>query len=131
MRLNTNPNDLPTQTNRGKVVPIYEYECRKCGEVSSFYEKVDERKFWGRKCEQCGSRKLKKLPTAFSTSVQRTQTELMNEMKQMGNVQFTPKHVPPWGTGPPPGGCPYENMKDGEGGEEKTPQKTDAYEVKS
>jgi putative FmdB family regulatory protein len=92
-------------------VPIYEFKCDKCGAVSSFLEKIDEWHWRKRKCKKCGSRKTKKILSSFSSSVERTQTETMNELKQMGNVQFVPKTTPPWGDGPPPGGCPYENAE--------------------
>lgn len=92
-------------------MPIYEYQCAKCGEVSSYFEKLDEWHWRKRKCRKCGSRKTRKVPSAFASSVERTYTETLNELKQMGNVQFVPKQRPPWGDGPPPGGCPYEKME--------------------
>ncbi len=111
-------------------MPIYEYECKKCGTVSSFYEKVDEWGFWRRKCENCGSRKLKKVLSSFTPSASRSSTETLNELKQMGNVQFVPKHVPPWGTGPPPGGCPYENMEKEAEKKEKAAKPGGTYTIK-
>ena len=53
----------------------------------------------------------------------------MNELKQMGNVQFVPKYTPPWGTGPPPGGCPYEKAEKEAAAkaEEKKPSRS--YEI--
>ncbi len=96
-------------------MPVYEYRCAKCGRVSSFMEKMQpDFKLFGRRkrCQHCGSRKLTKIPSAFASSVQRTQIEMLNELKQMGNVQFVPPPPkPPWGDGPPPGGCPYENAE--------------------
>ena len=92
-------------------MPIYEYKCAKCGAVTSFFEKLDEHHWLNRKCKKCGSRKTRKIMSSFSSSVARTSTETMNELKQMGNVQFVPKYTPPWGEGPPPGGCPYEKME--------------------
>jgi putative FmdB family regulatory protein len=92
-------------------LPIYEFKCDKCGAVSSFLEKFDEWHWRGRKCAKCGSRKTRKILSKFSSSVERTTTETMNELKQMGNVQFVPRSTPPWGEGPPPGGCPYENAE--------------------
>jgi putative FmdB family regulatory protein len=92
-------------------LPIYEFKCDKCGAVSSFLEKIDEWHWRGRKCAKCGSRKTRKILSKFSSSVERTTTETMNELKQMGNVQFVPRTTPPWGEGPPPGGCPYENAE--------------------
>lgn len=92
-------------------MPIYEYECRKCGATSSFFEKMDEWGFWKRKCSQCGSRRLSKILSTFTPTASRSTVDQMNELKQMGNVQFVPKETPPWGDGPPPGGCPYEKME--------------------
>ncbi len=93
-------------------MPVYEYECQKCGQVSSFVEKMFERQplFFGKKrCKHCRSKKLKKIISHCAGKVERTQNEMMNELKSMGNVQFTPPPPkPPWGDGPPPGGCPYE-----------------------
>jgi putative FmdB family regulatory protein len=90
-------------------MPVYEYRCEKCGHVSSFVEKMFEppRLFFGKKkCRKCGSRKLTKILSAVSGHVQRTQTEMMNELKGMGNVNFVPNYQRP--TGPPGGVCPYE-----------------------
>ena len=90
-------------------MPIYEFKCKKCGEISAYFEKMDQWRLLPRKCKQCGSRKTHKVLSRFSSSVERTYTETLNELKQMGNVQFVPKQTNPWGDGPPPGGCPYEN----------------------
>ncbi len=102
-------------------MPIYEYKCDKCGAVSSYLEKIDEWHWRRRKCKKCRSRKTRKVLSRFSSSVERTQTETMNELKQMGNVQFVPKSTPPWGDGPPPGGCPYENAEKGKSGKPGDP----------
>ena len=90
-------------------MPIYEYECRRCGAVSEYLEKQDEWHLFPRKCKQCGRRKTKRIVSSFFSAVERSRAETLNELKQMGNVQFVPKQAPPWGGGPPPGGCPYEN----------------------
>ena len=92
-------------------MPIYEYECQKCGRVSSFMEKMFERpRLFGRKkkCKHCGSKKLTKIISACSGKVERTYTETLNELKSMGNVSFTPSYPNTQPQGPPPGGCPYE-----------------------
>lgn len=93
-------------------MPVYEYECQKCGKVSSFTEKMFhiEPLFFGRKkCPACKSKKLKRLMSSFSAHPKASYTDQLNELKSMGNVQFTPPPPkPPWGDGPPPGGCPYE-----------------------
>ena len=92
-------------------MPIYEYQCNKCGAVTEYFVKLDEWHLLGRKCKKCGSRKTRKIISSFSSSVERTYSETLNELKQMGNVQFVPRYTPPWGEGPPPGGCPYEKME--------------------
>ncbi len=88
---------------------MYEYRCEKCGKVSAFIEKMFEppRLFFGRKkCKHCGSKKLARIVSIAAGHVERTQTEMMNELKSMGNVQFVPQqHTPKM---EPPGGvCPY------------------------
>ncbi len=99
-------------------MPIYEYKCDKCGAVSSYFEKMDEWHWLKRKCKTCKSRKTHKIFSKFSSSVERTYTDTLNELKQMGNVQFVPRQTPPWGEGPPPGGCPYENAEKAAAGTE-------------
>lgn len=94
-------------------MPIYEYRCEKCGQVSSFMEKMFEPpRLFGRrkKCTHCGSKKLTKIPSGFGISVERTRNETLNELKSLGNVQFVPQTTPPAPAGPPPGGCPYEKQ---------------------
>ena len=111
-------------------MPIYEYKCRKCGAVSEYLEKQGEWHLFPRKCKQCGRRKTKRIVSSFSSSVERSRTETLNELKQVGNVQFVPQQTPPWGQGPPPGGCPYENAAKEES-EEARPEKQGPVEVKS
>jgi putative FmdB family regulatory protein len=89
-------------------MPLYEYQCRKCGHVTTFIERIDEWKFWRRKCEKCRSRKLNRLYSSFSVKASRTTNEMLNELNQMGNVQFVPQYpMPQQPAGPPPGGCPF------------------------
>ncbi len=90
-------------------MPIYEYKCRKCGAVSEYLEKPEEWHFFPRKCKSCGRRRTRKVVSTFSSSVRRSQTETLNELKQMGNVTFSPRQASPRPQGPPPGGCPYES----------------------
>jgi putative FmdB family regulatory protein len=96
----------------GEKMPVYEYQCKSCGKVSSFIEKMFERpRLFKRKkrCKHCGGKKLEKILSVCAGKVERTHTESLNELKSMGNVQFTPPNPkPPRGNGPPPGGCPYE-----------------------
>ena len=89
-------------------MPVYEYECQRCGAITSFMEKMFEKpRLFGpkRRCSKCGSKKLKKVVSAFSSKVERTNTEMLNELKSMGNVQFVPQQPTP--EDPPPGECPY------------------------
>ena len=93
-------------------MPVYEYECHRCGKTSSFMEKMFERpRLFGKKrrCRYCGSKKLDKVISRCAGKVERTYTESLNELKSLGNVTFSPPPPKPaWGDGPPPGGCPYE-----------------------
>ena len=90
-------------------MPIYEYKCRKCGAVNEYLEKQGDWHLLPRKCKQCGRRKTQRILSPFSSTVQRSHTETLNELKQLGNVQFVPRQTPSWGQGSPPGGCPYES----------------------
>ena len=63
----------------------------------------------------CGSRRLRRAYSTFSTSKKQSMGELLNEMRRMGPVNFVPA-PPPGLQGPPPGGCPYAA---GGGGETK------------
>jgi putative FmdB family regulatory protein len=105
-----------TLTVEGKgvsAVPIYEYRCEACGRISSFQEKMFKRpRLFARKkrCQHCGSKKLTKVFSSFGMSVERTQNEMLNELKSLGNVQFTRQPPSPTPSGLPPGGCPYEKQ---------------------
>jgi len=96
-------------------MPVYEYQCFKCGNISSFMEKMNEMPplLFGRKrCKHCGSKKINKVVSGFAAKAERTNVEMLNELKSMGNVSFSPPPPkPPWGDGPPPGGCPYERAE--------------------
>ena len=96
-------------------MPVYEYQCRKCGTINTFIEKVDEIKFFSRKCSNCKSRRLKKVLSSFSTNKNESAREMISDLKRYGNVNFVPQ-VPGQGgiQGPPPGGCPYAGKKQGE-----------------
>lgn len=88
-------------------MPIYEFECKKCGKVSSFVEKVNEKRSWfsRRKCQSCGSAKLMRIISTCSASFSRTEAESLNELSKMAPINFVQR---PAGYGsPPPGGCPY------------------------
>jgi len=89
-------------------MPIYEYQCKKCGKITTLIEKVDEIKFFGRKCSSCGSRRMKKVLSNFSTQKSESTADMINELRRYGKVNFVPK-LPESQVfqGPPPGGCPY------------------------
>ncbi len=94
-------------------MPVYEYRCEECGKVTSFVEKMFERPrlFARRKrCEHCRSKRLTKILSGFGMSVERTQNEMLNELKSMGNVSFSRQAPNAQPSGPPPGGCPYEKQ---------------------
>ena len=91
-------------------MPIYEYECKKCGHLSSFMENTRQKlsNIFKRKCEKCGSRRLSKVLSTFSPNLVKSTTDTMNEMSKMGNINFVPQSPAVGGyQGPPPGGCPY------------------------
>ena len=46
-------------------MPIYEYECRECGESFSIRLHIDEHDRKRPKCPKCGSRKLEQKFTGF------------------------------------------------------------------
>jgi putative FmdB family regulatory protein len=48
-------------------MPIYEYQCRKCGEVFERYMKVNE-KGDSLTCPYCGEKKPEKMLSSFSSS---------------------------------------------------------------
>lgn len=96
-------------------MPIYEYECKKCGYVTSFMEKARQRlsNFFKRKCEKCGSRRLNKILSTFTPNAVKSNADTMNELSKMGNINFIPRSPGMGGHhGPPPGGCPYANSTD-------------------
>ena len=88
-------------------MPIYEYECKKCGKITPFIEKVDEIRLWFRKCKHCGSYKLKKIMSHFTPNPKESLNDMLNDMDSKGQLKFVPQAPRP--TGPPPGGCPYAN----------------------
>ncbi|RKY24264.1 MAG: zinc ribbon domain-containing protein [Planctomycetota bacterium] len=45
-------------------MPVYEYRCKKCGQVSSFLEKSGGKKTHA--CEKCGSKDTEKVFSTFS-----------------------------------------------------------------
>ena len=51
-------------------MPIYEYECRKCGKTHEILQKISESP--KRKCPSCGARSLKKLVSAAAFQLKGT-----------------------------------------------------------
>jgi putative FmdB family regulatory protein len=101
-------------------MPIYEYHCRRCGKVTALMEKMDAWYFWRRRCASCGSRRLNKVFSKFSTAKKQSMSDMISEMRRLGPVNFVPS--PPRPLGPPPGGCPYaQGEKAAGGGAEKSP----------
>lgn len=101
-------------------MPIYEYECKKCGCVSSFIEKPDKKisNFLTRKCEKCGSRRLNKVLSTFSSNVVKSNADTMNDLSKMGDINFVPQSPGMGGhRGPPPGGCPYAKSAESDSGD--------------
>lgn len=45
-------------------MPIFEYQCRKCGHVTSFLEKAGEKR--NHTCEECGSKAMRKILSTFA-----------------------------------------------------------------
>ena len=45
-------------------MPLFEYRCRECGNVTEFLEKADAKT--EHQCEQCGSMKTEKILSAFA-----------------------------------------------------------------
>jgi len=91
-------------------MPIYEFECQKCGKITPFIERVDEIRFWFRRCKHCGSFRLKKIMSSFTPNPQESLNDMLNEMDRKGQLRFVPQ--PPRPMGPPPGGCPYAQEDD-------------------
>lgn len=88
------------------TMPIFEYLCARCGRVTPLLEKRGGWSFWRRKCAQCGSRRVRRIYSTFSTAKRQSMGEMIDEMRRLGPVNFVP--APPLSLqGPPPGGCPY------------------------
>ena len=54
-------------------MPIFEYQCRQCGHVTSFLEKAGAK--GPHKCEQCGSAKTDKAFSTFAAKMGPTKNE--------------------------------------------------------
>jgi putative FmdB family regulatory protein len=85
-------------------MPIYEYRCARCGGVTAIIEKRGGWKFWRRRCDACGSMRVRRIYSVFSTAKRQSMGEMIDEMRRLGPVNFVPAPPP---HAPPPGGCPY------------------------
>ena len=116
-------------------MPVYEYECQKCGRRSTFMEPMFEQPSLFRRkkrCPHCGSKKLVRVYSSFGISVSRSTAEMLHELKQHAKIQFVPPPPkPPWGDGPPPGGCPYEKMMEEQKQAEDERERSGPVEVRS
>lgn len=87
-------------------MPMFEYECLSCGAVTEIAEQSDSGRIAARKCKACGGRKLKRIMSSFVYNAPVTLEDLgvkiVNQPQPAGGY--------PQQQGPPPGGCPYENM---------------------
>jgi len=48
-------------------MPLYEYRCKKCGQISEFLEEAGSRK--KHVCQKCGSQAVEKVFSVFSARV--------------------------------------------------------------
>ncbi|MEW5947267.1 MAG: zinc ribbon domain-containing protein [bacterium] len=81
-------------------MPVYEYECRKCGERHEFLESPGS-PMPVKKCRKCGGVRFKRAVSGFTYNPPVTLEDL--GVKVVPRYDYRPK-------GPPPGGCPYEKQ---------------------
>lgn len=82
-------------------MPVYEYECLKCGARTEFVEALGAGRIVARKCRECGGTRLKKI---VSKAVFHPEVSL----EDLG-IKVVRRPAPPPGVpqGPPGGKCPY------------------------
>lgn len=87
-------------------MPVYEYECVKCGAKNEFVESLGSGRVVGRKCSACGSLRLKKIASSFAFHKEVTLEDLGVKVNYQPMAPGTTgeNQMP---QGPPPGGCPY------------------------
>ena len=98
-------------------MPIFEYLCKDCGKTNDILvTKRRKKTFWARifkkpdlKCNYCGSKKLARIYSAFTTNRNPSTADMLNDIGKMGPVNFTHDQRP---IGPPPGGCPYAQQQE-------------------
>ena len=49
-------------------MPLFDYQCQKCGHVAEFLENSENKKV--HRCEECGSTRMKKMISAFSVGAE-------------------------------------------------------------
>ncbi len=82
-------------------MPVYEYECRKCGTRNEFIEQLGAGRIVAKKCSNCGSLRLKKI-------ISRAMYHPEVTLEDLGiNVVRRPQTATPQPQGPPGGKCPY------------------------
>ena len=80
-------------------MPVYEYECRRCGARNEFVESLGSGRIVAKKCKECGSTRLRKI---ISRAIYHPEVTL----EDLGiNVVRRPQYPQP--QGPPGGKCPY------------------------
>lgn len=47
-------------------MPLYEYRCKKCGNISTYLERINQKA--EHQCKSCGSDKMVKIYSSFQTS---------------------------------------------------------------
>ena len=92
-------------------MPTFEYECRDCGAVTEVVEELQGGRIAARKCRACGGRRLKKVMSSFAYHPEITLEDLGVKMPSPQEMEQMQRQAPAQPTGPPPGGCPYENME--------------------
>jgi putative FmdB family regulatory protein len=88
-------------------MPVYEYECKKCGTRNEFIESLGAGRIVIKKCSNCGSGRLKKI---VSRAVYHKEVTL----EDLGvKVQYQQQPATPsMPQGPPGGKCPYCDTPD-------------------
>ncbi|MFA6450408.1 MAG: FmdB family zinc ribbon protein [bacterium] len=83
-------------------MPVYEYECKKCGTRNEFIESLGSGRIVVRKCSNCGSGRLKKI---ISRAVFHPEVTLEDLGVKVQYQKQAPMPAAP--QGPPGGKCPY------------------------
>ncbi len=84
-------------------MPIYEYECRKCGARNEFVETLGAGRILAKKCSACGCTRLKKIVSKAVYHPEVTLEDLGVNIQRSPAPQHAPQHAPE----PVDGKCPY------------------------